>query len=159
MAYKSRKSRSTKKCPRGKKGVRSHKRKSGRRVKSYCRRSKRSYKKRRSHRSKRSKRSKRSYKKRGSKKLSQGAKDLLRRKGLSRTYRVPKGAAKKMYKAPTSFSSAPTFGTAKPTSPFLQRSPKVLASSSRPQALPAVEELGMDFVPLTERMRRRRHRY
>ena len=46
----------------------------------------------------------------------------------------------------------------KPTNKFLSRSPKVYASSSRPQEKLADEDLGFDFKPLTERLRRHRRR-
>jgi hypothetical protein len=84
-------------------------------------------------------------------------KDLARRRGLSRTYRVPKGAAKNGKRYRGFKSDMPTYGRGKPSNPFLSRSPKVVASSSRQEALPAVEELGFDFKPLTERMRRRHY--
>jgi hypothetical protein len=193
MAYKSRKSsrkyRSTKKCSRGRKGVRSHKRKSGKSVKAYCRRSykkskRRSYKKskrqtsrcgpgkryvksfRRSdgsttggfcasltRRRRSSKKSNKSYKPR---KYNKSRKQKSRGSLLSGMYKPRKSMTQSRLYEPSLFSQTESRSPTPFRNPFVQRSPApVKASSFRPQELPKEEELGMDFKPLTERMRYR----
>jgi hypothetical protein len=192
MAYKSRKSsrkyRSTKKCSRGRKGVRSHKRKSGKSVKAYCRRSykskRRSYKKskrqtsrcgpgkryvksfRRSdgsttggfcanltRRRRSTKKSNKSYKPR---KYNKSRKQKSSGSLLSGMYKPRKSMKQSTFNEPSLFSQTESRSPTPFRNPFVQRSPApVAASSFRQQELPKEEELGMDFKPLTERMRYR----
>ncbi len=198
MAYKSRKSsrkyRSTKKCSGGRKGVRSHKRKSGKNVKAYCRRSnkksvRRSYKKskrqtsrcgpgkryvksfRRSdgsttggfcasltRRRRSTKKSNKSYKPRkynkSRKQKSSGS--LFSGMYKPTSYKPRKSMTQSRLYEPSLFSQTESRSPTPFRNPFVQRSPApVKASSFRPQELPKEEELGMDFKPLTERMRYR----
>ena len=192
MAYKSRKSsrkyRSTKKCSRGRKGVRSHKRKSGKSVKAHCRRSNKKSKRRSNKKSKRqtsrcgpgkryvksfrrsdgsttggfcasltrrrrsSKKSNKSYKPR---KYNKSRKQKSSGSIFSGMYKPRKSMKQSKFNEPSLFSQAESRSPTPFRNPFVQRSPApVAASSFRQQELPE-EELGMDFKPLTERMRYR----
>ena len=184
MPYKSRKSRSRKVCRSGKAGVRSHKRKSGKRVKAYCRKStsaKRRSVKRSSSRCGPGRKYVKSFRRRDGSttggfcaKLS-GKRSRVMKKSVrkSRSYK-PRKSRKGSYKPfsykprklrsskplnlvePSLFSQTESRSPTPFRNPFVQRSPTpAVASSSRPQEKLADEELGMDFKPLTERMKYR----
>ena len=193
MPYKSRKRRSTKKCSNGRKGVRSHKRKSGKTVKSYCRRSnkksvRRSYKKSRqtsrcgpgkryvksfrrsdgstsggfcaslTRRRRSTKKSNKSYKPRKYNKSRKQKSSGSLFSGLykPKSYKPRTSMNQPKLYEPSLFSQQESRSPTPFRNPFVQRSPSpVKASSFRPQELPKEEELGMDFKPLTERMRYR----